>query len=189
MRSRLSPWYRGFRFYAQGTTNLAEQLVKLLEVLVCKCARYQKMMNMLIPKLRSTYGESGLHTSLTQHHFPISLTIDIDLMYFRSPRENFLFRIIGQYITDIVANKRDKILNHKEQDDPGSWPTKQLNPEDGRCTVTVDVLDMFVDVSALVREKSGFTQYTNHCYTVNKDTERLIIELVSWKSSCMYIKV
>ena len=49
----------------------------------------------------------------------------------------------------------------------------------GTCSIMMDVLDMFIDVSALVREKSGFTQYTNHCYTVNKDTERLIIELVS----------
>ena len=41
----------------------------------------------------------------------------------------------------------------------------------------IDVLDAFIDVSALVREKSRFSQYTNHCYTMDKDSKRLVIEL------------
>ena len=86
---------------------------------------------------------------------------------------------MGQYITDTVAVEKEKMVSDKSnnscaerKDDSG-----EPNQEDGKCTVMMDVLDMFIDVSALVREKSGFTQYANHCYTVDKDTEKLIIEL------------
>ena len=67
----------------------------------------------------------------------------------------------------------------------------QQNPIDDGCglscetqlgqdlsgSTTIDVLDAFIDVSALVREKSRFSQYTNHCYTMDKNSKRLVIEL------------
>ena len=93
--------------------------------------------------------------------------------------------MMGQYITESIDVEREDPTNdvndcanhgHQSTSTDGQEIDKQ---KDGRCTVTVDVLDMFIDASALVREKSGFTQYTNHCYTVDKDRGRLIIELVS----------
>lgn len=43
--------------------------------------------------------------------------------------------------------------------------------------INIDLLEAFVDVSALVRERSGFTQYTNHCYAVDKSSQRLLIQI------------
>ena len=92
---------------------------------------------------------------------------------------------MGQYITDSIDVEREDITNdvndcaNRDYRSPSTDGPDIDDQEGGTCTVMMDVLDMFIDVSALVREKSGFTQYTNHCYTVDKDTERLIIELVS----------
>ena len=92
---------------------------------------------------------------------------------------------MGQYITDSKDVERENYISDVNDSASGDYRSPSTDgpdiddQKDGSCTVMMDVLDMFVDVSALVRERSGFTQYTNHCYTVNKDTERLIIELVS----------
>ena len=92
---------------------------------------------------------------------------------------------MGQYITGSTEVERENNINdandcanHVYQSTSTDGPDID-DQKGGTCTVMMDVLDMFVDVTALVREKSGFTQYTNHCYTVDKDTGRLVIELVS----------
>ena len=93
--------------------------------------------------------------------------------------------MMGQYITESIDVERESDIN--DLNDSANHGYQSLSTDgqeiekqkDGTCTVMMDVLEMFIDVSALIREKSGFTQYTNHCYTVDKDTERLVIDLVS----------
>ena len=92
---------------------------------------------------------------------------------------------MGQYITDSIDVVREDITNdvndcaNRDCRSPSTDGPDIDDQKGGTCTVMMDVLDVFVDVSALIREKSGFTQYTNHCHTVDKVTGRRIIELVS----------
>lgn len=53
----------------------------------------------------------------------------------------------------------------------------RLTPIPGSALPRVDVLRLFVDVAAMVREKSRYTQYMTHCYTLDKSSKHLLIEL------------
>ena len=86
---------------------------------------------------------------------------------FRSPRDPLLFRLMHYYITEVISSHT--VYN------------SEVACRDTNGRISVDTLDMFVDVSALLREKSGFTQYTNQCYTVDSRTPCLLIEIVDWE--------
>lgn len=59
--------------------------------------------------------------------------------------------------------------------------TRTTSDQDGkqvyRGAAIIDVIDMITDVSSMAREKSSFTLYTNHCYSMHRNSTRLMIEL------------
>lgn len=59
-------------------------------------------------------------------------------------------------------------------DDPkGARQTGKVNLLNGQAELT----NLFTDVAALTREKSQFKIYTNYCYTVDRSSKPVVIEI------------
>lgn len=88
--------------------------------------------------------------------------------------------------TDANQAEIDRTDDHKTdagQSDAHKTDVHKTDTDKTDADKTVDILNMFINVSAFLREKSWFTQYTNHCYTVDRKTPRLKIEVGNWAES------
>lgn len=99
-------------------------------------------------------------------------------LFDRSPREQCLFKVMSDHLEAIIKLSGYEDHRHfetaRQQGSVRSRP-EALSQQAPECVV--DILDLFIDASRLVRESSRSTQYTNHAYTVDKNISRLFIEL------------
>ena len=104
-----------------------------------------------------------------------------------------MFDVMRKHITATVqSNMSERFTTGSHElsedvepnDTAASWSPShhgiQSNP-------SIEILEFFIDTSRVVREKTRSAQYTNHTYTVNKDSHKLVIELPFLKTTpCSY---
>lgn len=118
-------------------------------------------------------------------------TINTHHLY-RSPRDQIGFRVMRKYLADAVKAKCSYgdagLPTHQT---PKTQMTETNHVKDMQCqakssvskssetkpALLIDIVHLFTDVGFLVREGSGFTQNTNYCYTVDKFSKQLAIQL------------
>lgn len=81
------------------------------------------------------------------------------------------------YLTTKVWDHSSSSASDREE----GGRTDVLTPLKKRLKLTshaqVEIIALFTDVAALTKEKSQHKVYTNHCYTLNKSSKTVVIDV------------
>lgn len=110
----------------------------------------------------------------------------------RSPQEGVVFQTMRKYLHSIshLGVRRSHDNTHEQTTASNDQANQLLPPAEKyqkftKTRAIVELVTMFTDVAGEVREKSQFKVYTNHCYTVNKDSKPVVIEILDTWDSCL----
>ena len=104
-----------------------------------------------------------------------------DVIWFhRSLQESIVFREMRKYLSSLlhrnvsISDQSDDQLVDTQDGEGGGPPAKVI-----RLTkkTQVELTNLFTDVAALTRRESRLKVYTNHCYTVNRNSKPIVIDI------------
>lgn len=133
---------------------------------------------------KETYRHQWCIQAIPGHFSTANIYIYISFLHHRSPQKGIVFKTMREYIHSTIhlgelyskRSAQEPSTDAKDeaktvQLQAGKSETLEIRPQ-------VELVKMFTDVSGEVREKSQFKLYTNHCYTVNKDSKPVVIEIL-----------
>lgn len=114
----------------------------------------------------------------------------------RSPRDNIVFQEMRSYLTELImlaqgkssanASSSTECSKYEDRDQDGCYPPpckRQRQQAEGTAVVSLDLLTFLIDIAGIVREKSQFKVYTNHCYMLSKTSKPAILDVHATDSS------
>ena len=106
---------------------------------------------------------------------------------FRSLRDNIIFQEMRLYLTELTKvigpgttytrRRSSENLNVPLECSPPPCKKRRRHIDD-TDVVLLDLLTFFIDIAGTVREKSQFKVYTNHYYTVSKNSLPVFLEVI-----------
>ena len=93
-----------------------------------------------------------------------------------------MFKGLSEYLADLCRSDdiQQTSANRKSEYDledvAGSVALASFSTQQRKSRV--DLISLFIDLAGYVREKSQFTQFLNYCYAVDKESKRVVLEIL-----------
>jgi len=98
-----------------------------------------------------------------------------------------MFKCLSEHLKDLTSDYRSKLLapptsssdDITEQTDRQTSTDDSLLPDERRenSVMRVNLLDLLTDVAGIMRDTSRSTQYANLCYTVDRNSQQIFIDI------------
>jgi len=98
-----------------------------------------------------------------------------------------MFKCLSEHLRDLTSDYRSKLLTPAtcSSDDITEQTDRQMSTDDSvlpderkdKPVMRVNLLDLLTDVAGIMRETSRSTQYANLCYTVDRNSQQIFIDI------------
>lgn len=95
---------------------------------------------------------------------------------YRSAMDSIVFKEMKQYLSDIVTASHDR-SSAADRGSEASGGRGGSESEENVRAAHVELLNLFTEVAGIVRQKSRAQTYTNHCYTVDRHSKTVIVDV------------
>jgi len=98
-----------------------------------------------------------------------------------------MFKCLSEHLRDLTSDYRSKLLTPftSSSDDITEQTERKLSTDDSvlpeeredKPVMRVNLLDLLTDVAGIMRDTSRSTQYANLCYTVDRNSQQIFIDI------------
>jgi len=99
-----------------------------------------------------------------------------------------MFKCLSEHLRDLTSDYRSKLLAPptSSSDDITKQTDRQLSTDGSilpdkekqiSAIMRVNLLDLLTDVAGIMRDTSRSTQYANLCYTVDRNSQQMVIDI------------
>jgi len=99
-----------------------------------------------------------------------------------------MFKCLSEHLRDLTSDYRSKLLTPAtsssdditEQTDRKLSTDDSVSPDKGKqisAIMRVNLLDLLTNVAGIMRDTSRSTQYANLCYTVDRNSQQIVIDI------------